>query len=286
MEYNLKRKKSIKSLSMLNSEQTHNFNQHLKCTKARLCIRYRASLTIEAAFVLPLFVFCLALFLGLFRVLGAEVHVEKAVSCATERLAVSGVFEESSANHMLDGAVGNRWIRQILKQEGCPEEYFKNGYQGIFLDLLQSDEKFVRYRARYQINLPMGAFFKQTVSVVQIVSSRKWNGWVEDAKSGEEWVYITETGKVYHKTASCRYLDLSIQAVSVKQISKLRNKDGSKYSRCSCTEYAGGEMVYITDYGTEYHGGLNCRKLKRTVYRVQKSETGNKGACSKCYGNK
>lgn len=169
MEYNLKRKKSIKSLSMLNSEQTHNFNQHLKCTKARLCIRYRASLTIEAAFVLPLFVFCLALFLGLFRVLGAEVHVEKAVSCATERLAVSGVFEESSANHMLDGAVGNRWIRQILKQEGCPEEYFKNGYQGIFLDLLQSDEKFVRYRARYQINLPMGAFFKQTVSVAIVI---------------------------------------------------------------------------------------------------------------------
>lgn len=286
MEYNLKRKKSIKSLSMLNSELNHNFNQYFKCTRTRLCIWHRASFTIEAAFVLPLFVFCMALFLGFFRVLSTEVQVEKAMACAAARLAASQAFEESSADHMLDSAAGMIYFFQALKRERCPEQYFKNGYKGIRLDLLQSDERFVRCRVQYQINLPVGAFFKQTVSVTQSVSSRKWNGWKEENDPEEVWVYITETGKVYHRTSSCRYLDLSVQAVSVKQVSRLRNKDGSKYSKCFCERHSDTGMVYVTDYGTEYHGTLECRKLKRTVYRIRKSETGEKRACKTCYGNK
>ena len=44
-------------------------------------------------------------------------------------------------------------------------------------------------------------------------------------------------------------------------------------------------VVYITDYGRQYHSDLNCRKLKRTVNKVLYDEVKDRmPACSKCCG--
>ncbi len=45
-----------------------------------------------------------------------------------------------------------------------------------------------------------------------------------------------------------------------------------------------GSTVFITDYGTNYHGKLGCSKLKRTVHKTHKSEVNGKNLCSKCKG--
>ena len=107
-----------------------------------------------------------------------------------------------------------------------------------------------------------------------------------DPHEGEEGtgdVYVTEYGKVYHRSTSCPYLDLSVHAVAKTGVGSLRNASGAKYYDCPLCK-SSGSYVYITDYGTNYHGSLACSGLKRTVYQMKELQAQEKGygACSKC----
>ena len=285
MVNNLKHNKSIKSLSMQNSEKIHPFTLYSKGTKTLPCIWEKGSMTVEAAMVVPLFVFCLALFLGIFRVLQVETQMEQALNYAAGRAAVYGEAKTAGKGLKLaDAAAGKLLLEKSLKNQKCPSDYLKRGYSGITL-LSKSDEIYIRYQVTYTILLPVGGFGKESVTVTQGAVSRKWNGWEDEQNPEETWVYITKSGKAYHKSTSCRYLDLSIREAAAKDISKLRNKDGAVYYACgSCAKKASQGTVYITDYGTLYHGSLRCSKLKRTVYRVLLTQAGEKTPCKKCYG--
>ena len=243
-------------------------------------------MTVEASMVLPVFILCMALFLGLFRVLQAEIQMEQALSYAAGRRAVYCQTEGAgAASEIGDIGAGKLLLEQSLKSQECPSEFFKNGYSGI-LFFSDSDENYVRYHVKYSIQLPVSLFGKEAVAVSQQAVSRKWNGW-DDSETGAEttWVYITKSGKAYHKSTSCRYLDLSVRGVDSGSISGMRNKDGSVYYACErCSGKGAKGTVYITDYGTAYHSNLRCSSLKRTIYRVLLSEAEGKTPCKKCYG--
>lgn len=102
----------------------------------------------------------------------------------------------------------------------------------------------------------------------------------------DPYVFYTDYGSVYHLSEQCNYLDLSIKSIKWSQVGASRNKDGRKYHACYCTadKKTEGSTVFITDYGTNYHGKLGCSKLKRTVHKVHKSEVDGKNLCSKCKG--
>lgn len=115
--------------------------------------------------------------------------------------------------------------------------------------------------------------------------ARAWTGY--DAESAgtdeeEELVYITEYGKVYHLTKSCSFLSLSIRAVTIEQVEKLRNADGSRFYRCEECGDKCTNIVFVTGYGTRYHGTLQCKGLKRTIQEIPLSEVGDRTACKKC----
>lgn len=115
--------------------------------------------------------------------------------------------------------------------------------------------------------------------------TRAWTGYdVESANTEEEeeLVYITEYGKVYHLTKSCSFLRLSIRAVNVNQVEKLRNADGSCFYICEECGDKCSNIVFITSYGNRYHGTLQCRGLKRTIQEIPLSEAGDRTACKKC----
>ena len=96
-------------------------------------------------------------------------------------------------------------------------------------------------------------------------------------------VYVTPTGTVYHTSPDCNYLDLSIHAENASDISSARNKNGSKYSACPlCAKSGSSGIVYITDYGTDWHTSLECSGLKRTVIEKDRSEVEGMRICTKC----
>ena len=144
----------------------------------------------------------------------------------------------------------------------------------------------VTYRYKFPY-LPSGF---STLSLMQRSYTRAWIGEeLDTADSGEEeeeeeeqTVYITPTGTVYHLTASCPYLDLSIHAISYSELSSARNKGGARYYRCQCAASSNPQTVYITDYGTKWHTDLTCSSLKRTVMEVKISQVSGRNACSKC----
>lgn len=118
---------------------------------------------------------------------------------------------------------------------------------------------------------------------------KAWTGYriEEDSLAGEgteELVYITETGSVYHKSRNCSHLALSTRAVATDSLSVLRNEDGGKYYPCEHCGEGNGSVVFLTDQGNRYHRSLDCSGLKRTIYTVPISETGGRGACSRCSG--
>lgn len=116
---------------------------------------------------------------------------------------------------------------------------------------------------------------------------RKWTGYDvtknSETEAEEEWVYITPYGESYHISRDCRYLSLKIHAGKTEEIENYRNKSGEIYRPCeSCGSGGSSGLCFYTEYGNRYHASLYCSGLKRTVRTVEKSEVGNRHACSGC----
>ena len=260
----------------------------LKRTKALQCARSKGSFTIESAFVVPLFLFAAVVVLGLFQLLQVQIQVDQGLQYATRTIAASYCDADKDmdpASELIMQARGRLLFQRYLKEHDCREDVIKNGFAGISFAGTDFSGEYVTMQASYRIKLPVSFWGIQNISVSHCVKSRKWIGAVPEDDSGEDgaYVYVTEHGSAYHKSTSCRYLDLSIRSVSVNQIETLRSKDGNIYRKCSCYK-KGQSVVYVTDYGIQYHGSLSCSDLKRTVYKVKKEDVGAKHPCAKCYG--
>lgn len=113
-----------------------------------------------------------------------------------------------------------------------------------------------------------------------------WNGYHipgTEAVAAEQQVYITETGTVYHTYANCTHLQLSIKKVSRQEALASRNYQGGRYAPCEkCSRFAGFGDVYITNEGDRYHFERECPGLKRTVYCVPVSQVSKLRACKRC----
>lgn len=266
----------------------------------------------EAAFVFPMVLFALLVFMGFFTALQVQGEMNKALQYAVRKLAMqSGAAavltltdndgdEDSSDGDDDDDSAslaalltdttavarGRRLTVNYLKNNGCWTEWIEGGTAGISFASSSASGDYVYLCADYTISLPVSFWGIGELPVTQAVRSRKWTGrsGTGDADDGDVWVYVTASGSAYHRSLGCSYLDLSIQTVELSDVPDLRNKSGGRYYACSCMDDADEdlELVYITDYGTEYHASLDCSALKRTIYKIRLSEAGSYHACSKC----
>lgn len=238
--------------------------------------------TLEAAVVLPLLACFFVSILFFFRVMQIEIAVQKALNDTGRQLAVYMANEESA----LSVAEAQALFLKELGETEVPECYILGGKLGISLLSSEFDEREVNLKACYRILLPVRIFWIKELSMEQRADCRKWNGWSAVPENGEAdvWVYITETGSVYHRVSTCSHLELSIQSVKREEIAYLRNENGGKYHECSsCANQTNTwGNVYITNQGDCYHNDLNCSGIKRTVYMVRLSEVGERECCKRC----
>lgn len=134
--------------------------------------------------------------------------------------------------------------------------------------------------------LPFSGMFGRRMTADQVVV-RAWVGYTGESFShpaGEEIVYITPGGSVYHTDRDCSYLRLSIRQISRDVLDGERNQSGGRYGSCVYCVRGGetGGTVYITDYGSSYHSNMNCQGLKRTIEAVPLSQAGGRPCCSRC----
>ncbi len=104
--------------------------------------------------------------------------------------------------------------------------------------------------------------------------------------NNDRLVYITDNAAVYHLSARCTHLKLSIRPALLADIETETNENGSNYHACPiCNGDKGsGGVVYITSSGDAYHSSMKCSGLTRNVYAVPISEVIGKGVCSRCGG--
>lgn len=271
-----------------------------------------ASLTVEASLVFPIFLFAVLSLVWLFNYMEVKYEVTHAIAETARDISSYGLAIE-----LLDGQAG-----KITEEIGIPKELgeigrvadefilkklvvsrledrkrlfdiVEGGTDGISFQgsELFSEGSKVIIKCNYRLRVPY-CFFKSLFTRVEHNAEYKYyTGYGasvsenDEDDSGEEteYVYITETGKVYHSTIDCPSLKVSVRRIPSSEIDCCRNKNGGIYSKCwICGDGDMPETVYITEEGNRYHYSAGCSSLKRNIRKVKKSETEGRRACKRC----
>lgn len=262
----------------------------------------KASMTVEASLLLPLFILLFMNLLSMIEVY--RIHANVAVSLWERgREETVGVYlrkraetfvqiSEKSGGDELQALIGSfsgqAKVAKNLEDYPIWEKIVTGGKEGFFVSEQIETDGTIRIGCDYQIHPLFAALTPVAKGMKNQYYGHAWVGYIHsgEADDGEEtYVFITENGTVYHRNRGCSYLNPSIQQIRPQEVGDLRNKSGAIYYACALCEGQGraGEC-YITDYGTNYHTSISCSGLKRTIYEVKLSEVGSKGACSKCGG--
>ena len=261
--------------------------------------KLNASLTVEAAIVLPLFLFFFLQIMSAMNMIGLQSRLNAALHQTGNKMAFAGYVYEKTVGNVLPGDISSVVLteayarNQILDYTGkkyLDSSCIKNGAAGISFTgtSIMGKNDMVEIYLSYQIQ-PIFAFMEfLNFGVSQCYYGRAWTGYdvessISDFTEEEPMVYITETGTVYHTNRNCTYLNPSIESVAMTAIESSRNQSGGKYYPCEiCGRKGASGTVYITGQGNSYHTLITCSGLKRTIYTVPLSEAGGRGQCSKC----
>lgn len=216
----------------------------------------KASMTIEAALALPVFLLCTIMILSVIDMMNTYVKAQEKLYEQTRKAAV---------------------YAQIGSQE---------------TNISGSD--YVEFYVPHIVSPKIKGPGYQSFLIVNHCKAHIWNGYHgENAQIGEsdtQYVYVTESGSVYHKNRSCSHLNITIEQISSRQVTVQRNEDGSRYYACPiCTKRMTKKeleqyQLYVTPYGDRFHISLTCSGLKRTIRVVPISQVGERTACSECGG--
>ena len=258
------------------------------------------SMTLEAALTFPLFLMILTAFLSFFSIMTGELKIQTAMHHAGKQLAAyyyamdalqsDAEKKESLARELGESlvvyAVSETVVRnQILNEAGeIPSTVVAGGSGGMSFLGSRFDEasQDVVIHVSYQMVIP---FLPPGLTAVQVAHQcrhRAWTGSNEDLSAQEQYVYVAENGTVYHTSAACSYLKLSISQVRYDNVGSKRNSGGGKYYPCEYCGNIGGTWVFITNYGDRYHFNRNCSRLKRGIRCIPISEVNGLPLCSRC----
>lgn len=257
----------------------------------------RASMTVEACFVLPFFLFAFLNIISIVEIYRLQGNMGAAMHDTVKQMAVygyeyrqigggsAGAAESLGLTYLY--AAGN--VRTKLGTAYLDNSPLAGGASSIswLRSSVMQEDDCIDLVAEYCVEPPAAVVGYHQRTMYSRMRTRAWTGYDNSAHGAgdsteEEIVYITPDGSVYHRSRGCGYLKLSIVAVDKGFLDTQRNQDGSKYYSCEECGDACGNTVYITSFGNKYHSTLGCSGLKRTIIAVPISEVGGRGACSKC----
>lgn len=265
-----------------------------------------ASMTVEAAAVLPLLMFFFLNIMSAIEMIRLHGNLELALWESGRRLAVYGYLEQTGKElgheQMLESwgfkeladlivpnlAVRSDVIRYVGRSylEGSPLTYGAEGLNFLeseFLDEEDCIDITVTYQVSPEFSIPGFSSFR----MANHSYIRAWTGYeLKNEEKGQEkddYVYVTEYGSVYHESLDCTYLKLSVRPVTLSEAHMLTNSAGESYTLCwICRDDNMDGRVYITDEGNRYHYSLACPSLKRIIHTIKRSEAKRYRPCSRC----
>ncbi len=280
--------------------------------------RYEASLTVEAALTLPIFLYLMIAFLYFIQIFILQEEFQSSITKMGLSLSKTAYFYKDFPNieeilhfdktifgeelkgeinditdQLMTGASLKLYAKLYLDEDRINKSCVVDGYDGLDFDSssIDRDENYLDIVLNYKVSIPVKIFILEDINLIQRVRLRTWTGVeipsIYETKNKEvkgTIVYITDTGSVYHIDKACSHIRLSVK--EVKGIPKdYRNDNGGRYYGCEacCTGEEGDDATYyITSDGTRYHTKRNCSKIKRSVQEILLSEVGSRRACTRC----
>ena len=261
-----------------------------------------ASLTIEAAMALPLFLFAVIILMMPMKLLNDGRKVQTALEITGEELSqYVSVLKELEKGEDLNAAGVNELPDSFLN--GMTEQgillyvRMKMGRYDVceYLDSVSfsrssilKDNETIDLIMDYRIRMPFTVLGLKRINMTARCCRRAWIGNTllnnEESDHSEEMVYVGRDSTRYHKKRTCHYLYNHIKAVNKKDLESMRNINGGKYKPCSrCAGLAEeGSVVYIMPSGEKYHSNKDCTAITAYVRLVPLSEVAHLGACSYC----
>lgn len=296
----------------------------MKVRKSGLGIIHReekASLTVEAALVLPIFLYFIIAFLYIIQILFLQEQIQTTITKMSLSLSKTAyiyndfadvgdildfddtIFEDEfdfglreMADSVVQGALIKAYAGNYFDESHVNVGLIYRGFDGIsfYGSRVLDEEKCIDITVRYSVRIPIKFFILEDMRMMQRVRVRAWTGFevealysaVEHQETDEgDIVYITETGTVYHTNKSCSHIKLSVRPV-VGIPTGLKNINGSTYKaceRCCESQLNLAATYYITQEGTRFHTISNCSSIKRSVKEVKLSTVqGSKLPCKRC----
>lgn len=282
----------------------------------------KGSLTVEAALLMPAVLSAFIFFLYLLRILYVEIQLDYASAAILENTASCGYLlkyaDEAAEQEIGKSAGENEYyavagqagdvlrgladsgyfcaaIRQKLQHPEVVEKTVKGGIAGITYrgSEVYAEDEMTTIHMKYVIEFPVFSSILPGVVFEKqwIMRSFSGEGTLEFEQESEEeseegYVYVTETGSVYHVSANCTYIRLKVEQCIFGEIDTRRNANGGKYYACAACCKSGdigsGSIVFITQTGTHYHSLRECSKIKREVKRITITEAQAYRPCSRC----
>ena len=244
----------------------------------------KGSVTIEAAFGIPLFLFAALCLIWLIEIQSIKISITAAAQSAAKSAA-----EDTAVIPVLNTIKLKSDIVSLIGEDRIHRSIIRGGSSGIscWKSYVSPATGEMNIKVEYDIMVPIPVIGSPSASLEEKFTISSWNGRNKDQLGGEnrEIVYMTENGSVYHEDYNCSYLRLSLRYVPYEELGSIRNESGGRYHACEkCVIGSAMTGVYITENGNKYHNTLGCSGLKRTIYAIKRSETGGVGGCSRCSG--
>jgi hypothetical protein len=270
-----------------------------------------ASATVEAALVIPIYVYAVMTILYLIQIVAIKSSVYQALYDNTRTLsryayayikyhagdekiltAESGGRYNNVVKNGITTAVAQGMLVESLGSDFAQHNHIVGGNAGFNMmkSSIMDGNNVIELTVNYTIKNPFDVFGIGILTVSQSCKTEAWlgenyNEGAGDAQQISKQVYITVMGEVYHIDKSCTYLNPVVYSIGNAELSVARNKSGAKYYPCEkCALNSEGVELYITEYGDRYHVSANCSKLKRTVLEVSLDSVSDRRPCSKCSG--
>lgn len=259
-----------------------------------------ASLTIEAAMVVPIFLFAILNLCSMVEIFEMQMCMQSALHQTAKEMAVEGyaykMMGTSSVANSLPVQVvfSETYVRgkvnKLVTKEKLDHSIIKKGSKGIsysFSKIMENDR--IELVAVYGIEPRFSMVPFSDIYTFSQAKVRAYTGYVSSMDTNrhhedENYVFVTQTGTVYHMDRGCSHLKLSIKLITKGDLSLARNEGGGKYKACRTCKAGKSEsnLFLITNHGDKYHTSVSCTGLKRTIRSIPLSEATGYGPCSRC----
>lgn len=278
------------------------------CLSSLLKSRH-AGLSIEAAIVLPLFIFMMFILMFPLKVMEDERRLQNTLETVGKQLASAEYIKDIGEDMIKKDDAGTGLIGDTLYgiEAGVAlgtilskTSDLKTVHGAFFTDdtsvFSGDDEAMFRAVLKYEVSLPFSIYSIRSMEQTAIVNRRAWIGSkggrgrskygddtdLDAAEDEDRIVYLGKTSTVYHDDPKCHYLSNVMKSTDASHIGALRNENGAKYHACpSCKPGKNGTVYYFAS-GTAYHSSESCKAISSYSRAVHLSEVGDMRACSYC----